>query len=58
MARRGRPTAPVVLTADERETLERWAGSAPIREDTAEPPRGTGNVKPRYPPDSLAPIVT
>jgi len=25
MARRGRPTAPLVLTEDERETLERWA---------------------------------
>jgi hypothetical protein len=26
MARRGRPTVEVVLTDDERETLERWAG--------------------------------
>src|SRR4051812_10407593 len=25
MARRGRPAAPLVLTDDERETLERWA---------------------------------
>jgi transposase len=25
MARRGRPTAPLVLSDDERETLERWA---------------------------------